>query len=111
MKAQTMGSPLEADVAGCVADYLRLRRVWFFRPHGHLGQLPGVPDFIGCWCGRFLAIECKAPRPLNTAKQIAAFLAPQQRAQLWSMAEAGALVIVATDVDHVRQAIEAAERR
>ena len=101
-----MTHPLEAHVTMCVADYLRLRQVWFFRPLGHLGQIPGIPDFVGCWRGRFLGIECKAPRPLNTPKQIAGFLGEKQRAQLLAIHEAGGLAIVATDIDDVRQVME-----
>ncbi len=102
-----MMNPLEAHVTMCVADYLKLRRVVFHRPLGHLGQQPGLPDFICCMppTGRYLGIECKAPRPLNTPRQIASFLGPKQRAQLWAIAEAGGIAIVAVDVDDVRRAL------
>lgn len=56
-----MSGALEAHVTMCVADYLRLRGAWSFRPLGHLGQLPGIPDFVGCWRGRFLAVELYPP--------------------------------------------------
>ena len=101
-----MTHPLEAHVTMCVADYLRLKQVWFFRPLGHLGQIPGIPDFVCCWRGRFLGIECKAPRSLNTPRQYASFLGEKQRAQLLAIHRAGGLAVVATDVDDVRRAME-----
>lgn len=43
--------------------------VWFFCPAtGGFGK-SGIPDFICCVGGRFLAIECKAPGKHPTALQ------------------------------------------
>ena len=36
----------ERDITAAIMDYLRLRGAWVLKVHGHLGQLPGVPDNI-----------------------------------------------------------------
>ena len=96
----------ERDITRAIMDYLRLRGAWVLKVHGHLGQLPGVPDLIFCLHGRFGAIEVKVPQPLNTPKQTAGFLAPAQRRQLEAIARAGGTALVATDVADVMLAIE-----
>lgn len=39
----------------------RVPRSYFFKVHGAASQVTGISDFIGCWNGRFVAIELKAP--------------------------------------------------
>ena len=34
---------------------------WYFKVHGGPMQLPGVPDIVGCYRGKFFAIEIKVP--------------------------------------------------
>jgi len=96
----------ERDITRAIMDYLRLRGAWVLKVHGHLGQLPGVPDIIFCLHGRFGAIEVKVPQPLKTPKQVERFLAPDQRQQLEAIARAGGQALVVTDVADVMLAIE-----
>lgn len=42
---------------------------WGFKVLGHAGQKTGVPDTVGCFRGRFVAIEAKAPDGQPTLKQ------------------------------------------
>ena len=98
----------ERDITRAIMDYLRLRGAWVLKVHGHLGQLPGVPDVLFCLQGRFGAIEVKVPQPLNTPKQIAGFLAPAQRQQLEAIARAGGQALVATDVWDVMRLLDRA---
>jgi len=38
----------------------------FFPATGGYGR-SGLPDIVGCWRGRFFAVECKAPGKLGNA--------------------------------------------
>jgi hypothetical protein len=96
----------EGYVTACITDYLKLRGAWFYKTHGHLGQVPGIPDLVGIFRGRGFGIEVKVERPLNTPKQIAGFLSPEQRGHLLAIHRAGGMALVATDVDDVIRAFE-----
>jgi len=96
----------EGWITTAIVDYLKLRGAWQAKMHGHLGQLPGIPDLLFCFRGRFGGIEIKVPRPLNTPKQIAGFLSPEQRGHLLAIHRAGGMALVATDVDDVIRAFE-----
>lgn len=55
----------EGRVKQAVKHYLKRRGIWFYMPiQNGMGQV-GIPDFICCWNGRFLAVETKAPGKLN----------------------------------------------
>ena len=55
----------EGRVKQAVKQYLKRRGIWFYMPiQNGMGQV-GIPDFICCWNGRFLAVETKAPGKLN----------------------------------------------
>ena len=55
----------EAVVKEAVKRFLKSRNIWFYMPiQNGMGQV-GIPDFICCWNGRFLAIETKAPGKLS----------------------------------------------
>ena len=47
----------------------------------------GIPDFICCWKGLFIAIECKAPGKENT-------VTPQQRRTLGEIHRHGGRAVV-----------------
>lgn len=96
----------EGYVTASITDYLKLRGAWFFKAHGHLGQVPGIPDLVGIWRGRGFGIEVKVERPLNTPKQIVGFLSPEQRGHLLAICRAGGLALVATDVWQIIPAFE-----
>lgn len=51
----------EGKVKDAVKAWLKARGIWFFMPAANGFGRIGVPDFICCWRGRFLAIETKAP--------------------------------------------------
>lgn len=61
----------EGRVKAAVKALLKKRGIWFYMPiQNGMGRV-GIPDFICCCNGRFLAIETKAPGKLNntTANQ------------------------------------------
>lgn len=49
----------EAEVTREIREYLRVCGIFHWKQFQGLGALPGVADIIGCWRGRFLAIEVK----------------------------------------------------
>lgn len=59
----------EGKVKARVTAILKERGVFHFSPMTHGYGPSGVPDIIGCYKGRFIAIECKAgknkPTPLQ----------------------------------------------
>lgn len=58
--------------------------------HGGPFQAAGIPDIIGCWKGRFIAIELKIPGEVPTRLQ---------SINLESLKKAGAKVGVAYSVE------------
>jgi hypothetical protein len=61
----------EGAVKDAVKKVLKARGIWFFMPMQNGFGVVGIPDFICCWKGQFLAIETKAPgkRGDTTANQ------------------------------------------
>lgn len=78
-------------VAAISAKVLKPLRphLWFFKVHGGPFQRAGIPDFVGCYRGRFFAIEVKQPGKIPT---------PLQLIVMRELQEAGATVCVATSV-------------
>jgi len=66
-----MASTPEGKVKDAVKKVLKTRDIWFFMPMQNGFGVVGIPDFICCWKGQFLAIETKAPgkRAQTTANQ------------------------------------------
>jgi Holliday junction resolvase len=59
----------EKKVKNMVVKQLKeLGAYYFFPATGGYGR-SGVPDVVGCWRGRFFAIECKAGKNTTTALQ------------------------------------------
>jgi 4-aminobutyrate aminotransferase-like enzyme len=51
----------EGRVKEAVKKVLRHNGVWYYQPvQNGMGRV-GIPDFICCWHGMFIAIETKAP--------------------------------------------------
>lgn len=53
-----------------VAKWLKARGIWYFMPVSNGMGRHGIPDFICCWNGRFLGIECKAPGKLTNVSAL-----------------------------------------
>lgn len=62
----------EGRVKADIKRWLKRRGIWYYMPVQNGMGTVGVPDFVCCWGGRFLAIEAKAPgkRDLLTANQV-----------------------------------------
>lgn len=55
-----MAQTPEGKVKDNIKKVLNAHGIWFFMPAANGFGKVGVPDFICCWGGNFLAIEAKA---------------------------------------------------
>lgn len=79
---------VEAVVKDNIKRILRRYGVYFIMPHGgHFGNI-GVPDFICCYQGKFIAIEAKS----STGK-----VSPRQQVHLDDITEHGGIAMVVND--------------
>ena len=70
--------------------------IWYFMPAANGFGKVGVPDFICCWNGEFLAIEAKAPGKSDS-------LTPNQMARIQEIRNAGGLAFVIEDAKYLRK--------
>lgn len=89
----------EGKVKAAVKKYLQAQGVWFWMPVSNgMGQV-GIPDFICCFNGTFIAIETKAPGKLSNVT------ANQQRV-IDEIKSHGGLALVVDNVDSLIPTIE-----
>lgn len=87
-----MASTPEGKVKEAVRKLLRSRGIWFYQPVQNGMGVVGIPDFICCHDGQFIAIETKAPGKLNSVT------ANQERV-LEEIREHGGFAIVVDNVE------------
>ena len=68
-----MAKAPEAKVKDVIRSALRAvgDSLWFFMPIGGMFSMPGIPDFVGVYRGRFFAIEAKSATGRPTKMQLA----------------------------------------
>lgn len=93
--------PREAALLARVVRLLNARGAWHFKTAGTVFGITGLPDIVAIHKGRGLVIETKAPRGR---------LRPRQKLVLAQAERAGAVVVVARDIDQVRAAVDEIER-
>ena len=59
----------EAEITREIRGYLKMRGIFHYKQFQGLGSLPGVSDIIGCYKGRYMAIEVKRKGLVPTEKQ------------------------------------------
>lgn len=59
----------EKTVENRIKDYLFGKGYLYFKVHGSKFMVPGISDIIACICGRFVAIEVKAPGLKHTESE------------------------------------------
>lgn len=91
-----MANTPEGKVKADVKKVLNARDIWYFMPMQNGFGVVGIPDFICCWKGQFLAIETKAPGKRGDTT-------PNQDRKLQEIKDHGGWAIV---VDDVNQLIE-----
>lgn len=86
-----MAKTPEAKVKDAVKKRLKELGIWYYMPVQNGMGVVGIPDFICCWEGMFLAIETKAPGKVTN-------LTPNQEQRLKEIRDAAGLTIVVDDV-------------
>jgi hypothetical protein len=92
---------LEASITKSIRALLKSQGIWHFKLHQGLGSTPGIPDIIGIWKGKFLAIEVKT----RLGK-----LSEQQIQKLDEINQAGGLAFVARNIDDVIEQLGIGDR-
>jgi Holliday junction resolvase len=59
----------EKEITQAIRQTLKLLGVWHYKQAQGLGCVPGIPDIIGIWQGRYLGIEVKTDRGVVSDKQ------------------------------------------
>ena len=89
----------EGRVKEAVRKYLKANNIWFFQPmQNGMGRV-GIPDFICCYNGRFLALETKAPGKRNNTT-------PNQDRVLAEIRDHAGHALVIDDVEQLRQYLD-----
>ena len=76
----------EGAVKEDIKAWLVAHDIWFFMPVPTGRGVVGIPDFICCWNGQFLAIEAKGPKGRAT---------PAQKGNIMDIRRAGGTALVA----------------
>lgn len=75
-----------------IRQLLKSIGIFHWKQFGGPMSTPGIPDIIGCYKGRMIAIEVKAPKGK---------VSPYQEQFIRQINEAGGLAFVARDIDTV----------
>lgn len=54
-----MSNTKEKAIENKIKAYLKSRKIYHFKNHGNIYTEKGRPDIVGCYRGRFIAIEVK----------------------------------------------------
>ena len=81
-----MSATPEGKVKTAIVKWLKARNIWYFMPVSNGMGRHGIPDFVCCWNGKFLAIECKAPgKRANTSALQEREIAAIRMAKGWAV--------------------------
>lgn len=72
--------------------------IWYFMPAANGFGKVGIPDFVCCWNGDFLAIEAKAPGKMDS-------LTINQVRRIEEIRQAGGCAFVVDDAEYLRKAL------
>ncbi len=90
----------EGKVKDDIKAWLIARGVWFFMPVPTGRGVIGIPDFICCWNGLFIAIEAKSARGRPT---------PAQLGNIEDITRAGGIALVVHSVAELQEYFDAHE--
>lgn len=93
----------EGRVKEAVKKALKKHDIWYFMPSANGYGKVGVPDFICCWGGKFLAIETKAPGKLDN-------LTANQKIQIDLISQAKGIAIVVDDIEQLYKFFDTFDR-
>ena len=63
----------EKAIQNKIVQYLKQQpNTWFFKTHGGMYQVAGIPDILLCYNGHFVALEIKRPgeKPTNLQEKV-----------------------------------------
>jgi hypothetical protein len=90
----------EGRVKAQVRKLLQELGIWYYQPvQNGMGRV-GIPDFICCWRGNFIAIETKAPGKWKD-------LTANQRRVIDEIVANDGFALVVDDVDFLRESLNA----
>lgn len=95
-----MASTPEGRVKAAVKKRLKDLGVWYYMPVQNGMGVVGIPDFICCHNGKFVAIETKAPGKRGN-------LSANQERQIMNIHEAGGAAIVVDAVEQLEGVFDA----
>jgi hypothetical protein len=91
----------EGLVTKAIRDTLRACNIWHYKAWGGPMSAKGIPDIVGCYNGRFFAIEVKAPKGSPS---------PDQSTFLDLIKKAGGIAFVAKSVEDVIEGLGLQDR-
>jgi len=86
----------ESKVKAGIKRLLDKLGIWYYMPVAGPFAVHGIPDFICCWDGQFLAIEAKAPGKLKT-------LTYHQQAKIDEINAANGFAVAVDSVEVLRE--------
>jgi hypothetical protein len=89
----------EGRVKAAVKKILKDHGIWYYMPVQNGMGVVGIPDFICCDKGMFLAIETKAPGKRRN-------LSPNQEHRIAEIHQAGGSVLVVDDPQQLKDYLE-----
>lgn len=85
-----MANTPEGKVKNKVKQILKKHGVWYYMPVAGPFSSHGVPDFVGCYNGKFFSVETKAPGKIDN-------LTDNQRRVINEIREHGGIALVIDD--------------
>ena len=82
----------EAEITRAIRYLLKSQGIWHYKVLGGFGTVKGIPDIIGCFGGRLIAIEVKTKKGK---------LSPEQEIHIDRINKAGGLAFVARGIQDV----------
>lgn len=99
-----MAQTPEGKVKEKVKAILKRRGVWYCMPRGQTFGRAGIPDFLCCHMGRFVAVETKAGRGRPTALQL------RELREIFRGHQGIALIVREDSLDELENALDFAEQ-
>lgn len=90
---------LEKTIKDRIRKLLDRMGIWYFMPVAGPFAVHGIPDFICCWDGKFLAIEAKAPGKLAT-------LTVHQKRKIEEIQSANGIAVVVDNIEDLERVLE-----
>lgn len=90
-----MATTPEGKVKDAVKKWLRERGYWFYMPVQNGMGVQGIPDFIICAAGQFIAIETKAPGKRNNTTA-------NQKARIAEIEQANGVAVVIDNPEQLK---------